>query len=460
MPQIPLATYAYRRGDGLFPSIRLQNVYAEKSPTDLKTGSALLTRPNLETFATVGSGPIRCVFWEDDVFDDDALVVSGTSLYRVSEAGAATLLGTVPGTGAVEIAASPTKAMIANGDALLSTDGATVSAEAFPDSQDIQSVAYINGYFLAVPVDSHRIYYWTLLTGEFDDATRFISAERYPDNIVKIVVTSDEVWAMGSGSVEVFVPTGIDTDENPPFQRVEARLYKKGVLNPRTVVEADNTLYWVGQSKDAGLAVYRGEDVPKAVSNDSISERLTRADPDDLKAWVFGTANHSFYVLAMGAEGTWVYDISTGSWTEWTSFGREQWRAHIGRGCWPGVVLAGDDEDGTLWRLSDTGTTDNGDPIIQVWTAGAPVDRRAINQNVTLECAVGQGAGTILLNVSDDQGRTWDPMGAERLAEGQYGARVRWTRLGQMQPPVRIYEWSASDPLRMRISGARVNDAL
>lgn len=461
MAQIPLGTFAYRRGEGLFPSVRLENVYPEKSPTDLKTGVALLTRPALQSFAEIGDGPIRCVFREENVFDGDLLSVSGDTLYRVTEAGDATAIDdeAIPGTGPVEIAASPELALIASGGPLQQTDGTTIEEMTFPDDLNIISVAYLNGYFLALPENSHRIYYWDPLTGDFDGA-RFISAERYADNLVKLVATADEVWAMGSGSVEVFVPTGVDTEEQPPFQRVEARLYKKGVLSAATVVEADNTLYWVGQSKDAGLVVYRGEDVPRVISNEAVSERLENADPDDLRAWVFGRANHSFLVIGMGSQGTHVYDISTGVWMEWKSFARDQWRAHVGRGCWPGVAIAGDDEDGVLWRLDDTATTDDGAPIVQVWTGGAPIDRRTVNTNLTLECAVGHGAGAIQLRLSDDQGKTWAVQEDKELVSGQYAARIRWNRLGQMQPPHRIFEWSASDPLRMRISGARLNDGL
>jgi hypothetical protein len=313
-----------------------------------------------------------------------------------------------------------------------------------------------------VPVESHRIYYTDLLTGEFDD-TRYISAERYPDDLQKMIITSDEVWGMGTDSTEVFVPTGIDTSEQPPFQRVEGRLYKKGLLNHAAAAEADNTVFWVGQSSDGGLAVYRGDAVPVAVSDASVAERIKAADPAAIKLWVFGRPGHSFIVLSLGAQGTWVLDIATGGWYEWGSLNRPQWRAHLGRGIWDGEVLAGDDETGDLWLLDDDAPDDNGGPIRQVWTAGAPVDGRITNTNVSLDCAVGQTAtgetASIHMNFSDDQGRTWQDEGECDLgSEGQYLTRARWDRLGQMVPPVRIYEWTTTGRVRMRINGARIND--
>lgn len=462
MAKIMLGQYAYRRADGLMPSINLRDVYFERSPTNLQDQVSLLTRPTLGRFADIGSGPIRCVHRDEGAFNGDALVVSGPVLYRVDSGGNAVNLGAVPGTGIVEIATSTDRAIIANDGALLQTDGVTVTAKTFPLNQLVRSVGFINGYFLAVPVDSHRIYYIDLLTGEFD-STRYISAERYPDNLEKLIITSDEVWGMGSASTEVFVPTGIDTSENPPFQRVEGRLYKKGLINRAAALEFDNTVFWAGQSQDGGLAVYKGGDVPIPVSDASVAERLGRADSTKITIWAFGLPGHIFLVVGLDTEGTWVLDAATGGWFEWGSLNRTQWRAHVGRGVWNGQVLAGDIEDGTLWLLNQTGLDDDGVRLKQIVTAGAPVQGRQTNANVTLDCAVGQIAvddtADMYLRFSDDQGRTWQDEGACSMGEhGQYFDRVRWDRLGQMVPPVRIYEWTTTARARMRFSGARIDD--
>lgn len=462
MSKILLGQYAYRRGDGRLPSVRLRNVFFEQSPST-PDNVALLTRPTLDPFATVGDGPNRGIFWEDDVFADAALIASGNILYSTTQEGVSTPLGAITGSGRVEVAYSPTEALVASGGVLQVSDGVTLAIKSFPDSLNVVSVGFINGYFLAVPENSHRIYYTDLTTGEFD-GTRFISAERYPDNVSRIIITSDEVWAMGSSSVEVMVPTGVDAVDQPPFQRVEGRLYKKGVLNAATIVEADNSVYWVGFSKDAGFAVYRGDGVPVAVSDPSIAERISRCDPTLIKAWVFGSEGHSFYVLSLNTEGTWAYDLKTGGWFEWASINRDQWRAHLGRSCWPGVVLAGDDETAQVWQISTTGTDDGGEVIEQKFTAGTPIDGRITNSNVSLDCAVGQVAvgetAAINLEYSDDQGRTWTDEGECSLGLiGDYETRVRWNRMGMMRPPSRIFEWTTTSPVRMRVSGARLNDS-
>jgi hypothetical protein len=464
MPAIALGTASYKRADNLLPQVRLENVFFEQSPTNLKTGGVLLTRPNLSLFATAGTGPIRGFAWEDDVYFDNSLAVSGNELYRIPPrgGGSAELLGVIPGPGMIDIAFSPDLTMIASGAGLVSTNFHVMHDVTFPDDQAVVSVGYINGYFLAVPAFSHRMYYTDLLTGHFT-GTRFISAERYPDDLKRIVITSDEIWAFGSESVEVFVPTGIDTSDSPPFQRVEGRLYKSGTLNAETIVEVDNTVFWVGQSRGSGVAVYRADSVPVVISDPGIAERIARADRNVLKAWACGHMGHSFYVLSMGEQGTWVYDITTQQWHEWSSYGRPQWRAHIGAGAYGGRSIAGDDELGVLWELSDLGVTDGDDPFVQVFTGGVPADSRVANSSISLECAVGQTdsefSPQISLRHSDDQGRTWiDDDACSLGGRGEFDARVRWERLGLIYPPGRIFEWRVTDPVRLRVSNARVND--
>lgn len=461
--QIALGQYAYRRADGLLPSVELRNVFFERVPSNLKDYVALLTRPSLTLYTTAGRGPCRCFYRKEGALNGDAFSVSGQMLYRVANGGSVTPIGAVPGYGHVEMAASRTKALIANDGALLQTDGNTVTAMAFPDNQPVRSVGYINGYFLAVPVGSHRIYYTDLTTGLFD-ATRFVSAERYPDDLEKLIITSDEVWAMGKTSTEVFVPTGIDTSEQPPFQRVEGRLYKKGCIHRATAVTADNTVFWVGYSEDGGLALFRGDSVPVIVSDPSLAERIKKANKETMKAWCFGMPGHNFYVLSLGDQGTWAFDIATGVPFEWKTHFRTGWRAHLGSGVWDGTVLAGDDEDGSIWLVDENGVTDNGTPIEQIVTAGVPVSGQQTNSNLSLDCAVGQVAinetAEIRLEYSDDQGRTWCDEGPMQLGlEGDYFNRVRWDMLGTMLPPARIYRLTTTSPVRMRVEAARINES-
>ena len=97
MSDIQIARSTYKREVAKEPFIELKNRFFESNPVlnPSEDPAALISRPVLRKFAEVGTGHIRKVFSEPGAFDDDAFVVSGTQLYRVTRAGTSTLLGTI-----------------------------------------------------------------------------------------------------------------------------------------------------------------------------------------------------------------------------------------------------------------------------------------------------------------------------------------------------------------------------
>ena len=107
MTQIPLAYGAADRRVGDFPKLETVNMFAETPASDPKSLS-LVGRAGLEALAVVGDGPIRAIFQRAGLFDGDALVLSGSTLARVTKSGAVTAFtGTVAGEGRVSIDAGP-----------------------------------------------------------------------------------------------------------------------------------------------------------------------------------------------------------------------------------------------------------------------------------------------------------------------------------------------------------------
>lgn len=96
MVDIPLAGSTYKRQVAKEPVIELHNRYAERNPALNDSPVSLISRPGLRKFAEVGTGHIRKVFPAVGSFNDDAFVVSGNDLYRVSSTtGTGTLIGTI-----------------------------------------------------------------------------------------------------------------------------------------------------------------------------------------------------------------------------------------------------------------------------------------------------------------------------------------------------------------------------
>jgi hypothetical protein len=78
---------------------RMVNLFPEVVPEGGKEAGFLNRAPGLRLLGTIGSGPIRGMWWHGDY----AYVVSGPSLYKVTTSYTATLIGGVAGTGPVSI---------------------------------------------------------------------------------------------------------------------------------------------------------------------------------------------------------------------------------------------------------------------------------------------------------------------------------------------------------------------
>lgn len=443
--QVPYSIASYRRAD--LPQIKLVNNFVEKTPASAAQ-VALLARPGLAAYADIGTGPIRGIFTQPGALDGDIFSVSGAALFRDTAS-----IGTIPGGNRVWMSASLNTLMIANDTALYSSDGATVSAVAFPDGAGVTSVGYINGFTFATRADSRRIYF----TQDPDvwDGLDYISAETSTGNIIAAVVVSDQIWVFCEKVTEVFVTTG---DATAPFQRVEGRLYDKGCLARDTIVKLDNSVMWVGHD---GI-VYRGDSIPTRISDHGIEERISASLPEDLRAWSFPLDGHLFYSLTTG-EGTFPYDAATQQWTEFGSYGRDAWRAHIGvfRDM---QVIAGDDELGRLWLLDRDALMD-GEDVIERWHT-VLIAQEGFLDTFVMDAAAGMVTNLIdnpmiELRTSRDQGMTFGTFRQTTLGrQGQYRKRVAWRRLGLIDGEGMVIQIRLTDSTPWRLSSARINEAL
>lgn len=443
---VPYATQNYRRSD--LPRLRLVNLYPEQSPTS-REALALLPRPALETYSDIGTGPIRGIFSTPGALGGSLFAVSGTTLYKDGVA-----IGTIPGSSRVSMAASASQLLIANDAALYLTDGITVSAVSFPDGAGVTSVAFINGYFLAARANSQRFYWSAVLDGSSWDPLDFASAERAPDDIVAIWVVSDQIWMFGEVTTEIWVTTG---DGTTPFQRVDGRLFDKGCRARDTISRFDNSILWCGHD---GI-VYRGDSNPLRISDHSVEEAISVTPNEDLRAWSFPWMGHIFYAIAT-ARGTFVYDAATQQWPEFASYGREVWRAHIGIFI-NGQVIAGDDELGRLWVLTDQAYSDDETTITAEWTM--LIDQPGFCDNLVIDMSTGEEIvpdvePIVECRISRDQGSTWSDYRQASIGKmGQYRKRAGFRRFGLIDTEGMLFGFRLTDPTFRRVSSIRINEA-
>lgn len=95
MANIPLIPTDIERQVAKEPQISLLNRFAERNPALSEEPVAVIARPALKKFVTVGDGPVRKLYNQPGTFDDDLFAVSGLNLFRITNQGVDTDIGVI-----------------------------------------------------------------------------------------------------------------------------------------------------------------------------------------------------------------------------------------------------------------------------------------------------------------------------------------------------------------------------
>lgn len=452
MPAVPFAIGAYRRRYGNLPELRLLNMFVEKSPANPGEQVVLQSRPGLAQHYTIGSGPIAGVFQQPGTFGGAIFSVSGGSLYRDN-----TSIGSATGPNRARWAAIEDEVAVCRGGRLFVYDGSGTEQASFPNDENVVDILFLAGRYVGIAENSQIYYVSDLLDAKTWDASRTGVAEQLPDNIVGGAVVGDRLWLFGERGTEVHYSTGSNTQ---PFARVQGQLYDKGCLARDTIVSLDNSVMWVGHD----FMVYRGGQVPQRISDHGVEEDLRKSDPVDLRAWSYVLDGHTHYVLRT-SHTTWSFDIATGEWSEIGSLNRIGFRAHVGQNV-GGLVIAGDDETGTIWRLDPDVYDDDGVAIQRVCSAGFEARGSDALYALEIECNSGwtpalEGQGTspvVEMRMSRDF-HSWTGWAQASLGQqGRFRSRAVWRRLGIVDSPGALFQFRTTDPVPFRVSGVWANE--
>lgn len=450
MPPINLAKGYWDLASVKTDRVRLHNMIVGENAAS-PTNETYRPRPGQSDYDTLSSSPVRKMWRQEGTLDGDYMTVSGNILFKANNP-----LGAV-GSDGVQFAGSPDRVVVVASGKAYRTDGVTLNQIIMPDDvpgyegspAPVQSVRFMNGFFLLSVKDSQR-FYWIQPGADDPDALDFASAERLPDYIVSIALSGDEVWMLGGEGEEVFAVT---TDADAPFQSIIGRVYNAGCADIDSVQEIGSVLAWVSQARN--VVVARGE--PQPISDDAIAEIL--APEDWFKAWSFRMSQHAHYVLTTPTI-TLVYDFEKTRWYRWSSYDFDYWRPIAG--AMNGAqVLCGDSESGKRWTLGFDVYDDAGEPLISEVSGTVDVLGPPIGCfSVSLRTVVGFGNGPLELKWSDTQGRTWSPWRQIPLgAIGKYGTDAIARSLGTMRRPGRTFVWRWSGGTAFRADFAAWNEA-
>jgi hypothetical protein len=486
---------------------RMVNLFPEVVPEGGKEPAFLQRCPGLLNLATIGSGPIRGL-WTFSSDNSTAFVVSGNELYRINTSYAATLIGSIPGTGPVSMADNGIQLFIAcNGPSYIyNVDTGDFGQIIDPDFPGAVTVGYIDGYFVFNEPNSQRIWVTQLLDGTSIDPLDFASAEGSPDGVVGLIVDHREVWVYGTSTVEVWYDAGTP---DFPLQRIQGAFNEIGCISAYTIAKMDNGLFWLGADARGQGIVYRANGYTgQRISTHAVEWQIQQyGNLTDALAYTYQQDGHSFYVLIFpSANTTWVYDVATGAWHERAGWNNGSFTRHRSncQMAFNNKIIVGDYQNGNIYAFDLDTYADNGQ--IQKWlrswralpTGQNNLKRTAqYSMQIDIESGVGlngyprtenvyfitetggnylvtetgdyfieeqqlpgtQGADPeVMLRWSDDGGHTWSNYRTSSVGKiGEYGHRVWFRRLGMtMKLRDRVYELSMTDPVKTAIMGAEL----
>lgn len=413
---------------------------------DGKTPAALISRPGLNLFGVVGSGPGRCGI---NSSNGRVFTVSGNGFYEVLNDGTSISYGSLdPNPGLVTMSENGFQVAVCDGTSLyiFTYIGNTFRKVVNVNLPSAASVAFLGGYFIINKSFNSGIFQ---ISSPYDGtqwaALDFATAEALPDSLYRVINISGQLWLVGADSIEIWSNTGA---ADFPFQRTNsAAVIATGTIAPFTVVELDNTMFWVGQDARGAGIVYRADGFsPKRISTGPIELRLQAApNPATLRSLTYQEAGSTYLVIVGGGMETGLrYDLATSIWTEdaflnvsgsyelpLTSFIFYAFNR----------IIALDKTSGNVYTQSLYNYSDNGREIARdrIFTHifNKSVRFRIKNLAVYVETGVGNevAPGTdpvALLSISQDGGRTFgNPFTAMMGRIGKFAERgLLFWRLG------------------------------
>lgn len=470
MPQIPFATQSYQALSSNISTQRLVNMYLETEPPDAKTQTPLIGSPGVTSLATLGVGPVRGMRY----FPTTNLVyaVSANDLYSISSAGVTTLIssgGPIGGAGPVAMSDNGTQIMMVNGVGgfIYTVAGGFVN---ITDSNFVPSntVTLFENYFVTDGPNTGLFHVSSLFDGTTWPSNFFGSANVKPGNVLATLNLTQQLLVFTSSHVEIWYNSGA---LNFPLARYAGAVVERGCAAAGTPIVEDNAAFFLGDDR----IFYRLQGtIPEAVSTFAISQQWqSYSTVSDAFCFSYTVDGHKCVVVVFPtAQATWIYDCTTRRWHERESWGATnlslgRWRANCAVSAF-NKTLIGDFFSGNVGVLDPTTYTEYGNIIRgQAIAPYVHKDRKRVFFQGGLELdmetgvglATGQGSNPqVMLDWSDDGGHTWSALQLWRSMGplGDYGTRVRWTKLGQSRQ--RAFRINITDPVKRIVVGAYLND--
>ena len=302
----------------------------------------------------------------------------------------------------------------------------------------------------------------------------FASKFTGPDNLVSLICDHGQVYLLGENTSEVWADVGTFPFA---FQRIPGSSSQQGIAAPFSIARLGNSFAYLSKNNrgQAEIVIMNGY-FPTRISTHAVENTLVDQNISDAVAYTYQLEGHETYVISFPTlDLTWAYDVTTSLWHKWLWVDSNNVYHRHRTQCsalFQGVVLAGDWQNGQIYKLDLTNYTDNGDTIRRLRRAPHLVSdlQREYFEELQIQFQPGVGLTGIttplngevvganpqaMLRWSNDGGSTWS---SEHWASigliGKYQNRIIWRRLGWSRD--RIFEVVVTDPIKAVIVSANL----
>lgn len=430
----------FERDRGSFPALPLINLVTESETSEELP--SLLSRPGLQLQGdTLGVGPVTALFQSDGALSGQRFGISNNKAYSNE-----TELGDVDGTGYANIAGHDQFVFFNQGASVYSYDGGTYAAVSFPDGADVRAISVGASRLLCVRKETGT-FYWSDVLSDVIDPLSFATAENSPDKLQDLIYFGDRLILFGSDTIEFWAPSG---DLDAPFLPTIGMVYARGIRNTGACTVFNSTIAWVTDLNQICI-----ENPDQVISNPDLCSKIR--DSETCKLWTFVIDGMEFLCVRLDNH-SYVYNSKTRLWSEFISYGHDNWICQCGTQEVFGSSVAGD-----IYEWNYTDYSDFGDELERRFRAWAPLlDGNVPLYSVHLRAApgltsylVGDNADPMVeLRLSGDGGFTWGSWFSRTLGQsGQYRKTVRWNSLGSYAYPGVLLEFRVTAPVPFRMSG-------
>lgn len=443
------------------------NWYPESAP-DARSPQILRTAAGLARMVSLGGGIIRGM----RVMGDKLYCISGERLFQVNDDFTHTILGTILGGSRCVLV--DTFIPDTSRQLIIGTGERGYVYDTVAGLTEITDTQFVTTSTKKTPVVSGGYVVWDTADGMMwsdlqDPLTypplNFRTAETVTDGVVGLALVYGDVWMGGQRSFEVVRLTG-EANENA-FALAQTIDY--GIASPYAMINANNQFFFL--ESHARVYVASGFNCARA-STFQIEQWLSSVDLSDAFMLSFVDRGHEFVSLTVPESKTENYDVATQIWSRRKSKDMERWKVNA-QAQFNGQNIFGDFESGALRKLDasyvgegDGGAFGDGEPelIRELITPYVHSDSDPIfHHTLDLVAQVGKAAQTgesvetdpvIEMRYSDKEGN-WSNFKQKSIGKiGEYGKRVRWTRLGRSRS--RVYHFRISDPVRCDLITATI----